>query len=181
VSYTVLDKKSDEIWDVYDKDGNKTGRVHERSRLMAAGDYHLVVHVWKRNRRGEWLIDKRAARDSDDLGGKWETTGGSALAGEDSLTAALREAREELGLELDPAKGTLFRRHLFRNDFDAHTCFVDVWVFEHECHVSEVRLQESETFAVMWATSDKICGMIAMGEFLDGRIYPYFDEMMEDG
>ena len=39
---------------------------------------------------------------------KWETTGGSALAGDDSLTAALRETKEELGIDLDPQKGVLF-------------------------------------------------------------------------
>lgn len=30
----------------------------------------------------------------------WETTGGSAVAGDDSLTAALRETKEELGIDL---------------------------------------------------------------------------------
>ena len=52
--------KPNEIWDVLDEHGNKTGRYTERGRKMATGDYHLVVHIWKYNNKGEWLIDKRA-------------------------------------------------------------------------------------------------------------------------
>ena len=37
----------------------------------------------------------------------WETTAGSALAGDDSLAAVLRETMEETGLTLDPAKGQI--------------------------------------------------------------------------
>ena len=62
---------------------------------MANGDYHIIVHVWKRNGKGEWLIDKRADRGSD-IDGFWETTGGAAIAGDDSLAAALRETKEEM-------------------------------------------------------------------------------------
>ena len=166
-----------EIWDVLDEEGTKTGRFHERGRKIATGDYHLVVNVWKHNGRGKWLIDKRANRDVD-IDGKWETTGGSAVAGDDSLTAALREAKEELGLELDPKKGTLFR-HTARHEDDGYTWFQDVWVFEHDCSLEDVRFQESETCEVMWATADKIREMMASGEFLGDWFYPYFNEMIE--
>ena len=30
-----------ELWDVYNEQGNKTGRLHERGKPMKAGDYHL--------------------------------------------------------------------------------------------------------------------------------------------
>ena len=163
-----------EIWDVLDEFGNKTGRFHERGRKRKAGDYHRVVHVWKHNGKGEWLIDRRTSRETDDLGGKWETTGGSAVAGDDSLTAALREAKEELGLDLDPNKGTLFQCIKYQAHF-----FVDVWVFEHDCPIEAVRFQESETCEAMWATADKIREMMAAGEFLSEWFYPYFDEMVE--
>ena len=63
-----------EIWDVLDKNGNKTGRFHERGRKLTTGDYHLVVQVWKHNGRGEWLIDKRASQRGTSIDGKWETT-----------------------------------------------------------------------------------------------------------
>ena len=167
-----------EIWDVLDKDGNKTGRYHERGRPMASGDYHLCVHVWKHNGRGEWLIDQRAKKSPDDIsGGKWETTGGAAIAGDDSLTAALRETKEELGLELDPAKGVLFRSFA-REGYYGHTYLMDVWVFEHDCTLEDVRFGERETCGVMWANADKIRGLIKDDMFFSD-VDLYFDEMVE--
>ncbi|MDD4496058.1 MAG: GNAT family N-acetyltransferase [Eubacteriales bacterium] len=168
-----------EIWDVLDKDGNKTGRYHERARPMATEDYHLAVHVWKYNGKGKWLLDKRAYRTPDDIGGgKWETTGGAAIAGEDSLTAALRETKEELGIELDPAKGKLFRQ--FANHVsDEHRCLIDVWVFEHDCAIKELHFQTRETCGAMWATADQIRELIRNNEFFS-EARSYFDEMTED-
>ena len=171
-------RKGYEVWDVLDANGNKTGRFHERGKPMATGDYRLVVHVWKHNGRGEWLIDKRAARDTDTLGGKWETTGGSAVVGDDSLTAALREAKEELGLDLNPNKGTMFRR-IINHGNDGHTWLVDAWIFEHDCPIEDVRFQENETCEAMWASVERIREMMATDEFLSEQFYPYFDDMAE--
>jgi 8-oxo-dGTP pyrophosphatase MutT (NUDIX family) len=170
--------KPGEMWDILDEHGNKTGRYAERGRKMATGDYHLVVHVWKRNNRGEWLIDKRAPTRGTSIDGKWETTGGAALAGEDSLTAALRETREELGIELDSQKGTLFNT-TDRHGNDGHTWLQDAWVFEWNGSIEDVYFQESETCDVMWARTDKIREMIGSGEFLSAWFYPYFVEMVD--
>jgi 8-oxo-dGTP diphosphatase len=175
--FTPMEYTPNEIWDVLDEYGNKTGRYAERGRKMAAGDYHLVVHVWKHNSKGEWLIDKRTIRGTS-MDGKWETTGGAAIAGDDSLTAALREAKEELGLDLGPKKGLLFRRTAQHGN-DGHSWLQDAWVFEHDCSIEAVRFQESETCDAMWATTDKIREMMAAGEFLSEWFYPYFEEMAE--
>lgn len=55
----------------------------------------------------------------------WECTGGSALAGEDSLHAAIREANEELEIKLD-SKNASFYKRIKR---DKHPDFCDVWIF----------------------------------------------------
>jgi 8-oxo-dGTP pyrophosphatase MutT (NUDIX family) len=165
-----------EVWDVLDADGNKTGRYHERGKPMASGDYHLVVHVWKHNGKGEWLINRRALNRGTSIDGYWETTGGAALVGDDSLTAALREAKEELGLMLDPKKGTLFHR-IPRHGDDGRTWFQDAWVFEHDCPIEDVQYQKSETCDAMWASADKIREMIASGDFLSDWFYPYLEAM----
>ena len=134
--------------------------------------------MWKHNGKGEWLIDKRVEGRGTSIDGKWETTGGAVLAGDDSLTAALREAKEELGLELDPNKGELFHR-IARHGDDGRKWFQDAWVFEHDCPIEDVRFQENETCEAMWATADKIREMMAAGEFLSEWFYQYFDEMIE--
>ena len=178
IIFTPMFYKPGEIWDVLDENGNKTGRYAERGRKMASGDYHLVVCVWKRNSRGEWLIDKRAPRGMD-IDGKWETTGGCAIAGDDSLAAALRETREELGIELDPDKGTLYQHKACRAD-DGHTWFNDIWVFETECPLEAIRFQKEETCDARWVTADKILEMMASGEFPnEEKYYPSFSEMAE--
>jgi 8-oxo-dGTP pyrophosphatase MutT (NUDIX family) len=82
-----------ELWDVLDEKRNKTGRLHERGKPMKVGDCHLIVQIWIMNGKGEFIIQKRP-------GGKWETVGGCAVTGEDSLSAALRETKEELGIDL---------------------------------------------------------------------------------
>ncbi|MCL2885081.1 MAG: GNAT family N-acetyltransferase [Oscillospiraceae bacterium] len=166
-----------EIWDVLDADGNKTGRYAERGRPMASGEYFLIVHVWKRNAKGEWLIDKRSIRENDDLSGMWETTGGAALAGEDSLTAALREAKEELDIDLKPQDGTLFRSYI--PEIKGHGAFCAVWVFTYNEPIKSMAFDGSEVCDARWATADKIREMQATGEFLGEQVYPYFDEMIE--
>jgi len=176
--FTPMAYKPNEIWDVLDENGNKTGRYHERGRKMSTGDYHLVVHVWKHNSKGEWLIDKRAPKRGTSIDGKWETTGGSAVASDDSLSAALRETKEELGIDLDPNKGKLFRR-IARHGNDGHTWFQEAWVFEWDGSINDICFQEGETCDAMWATADKIREMMATGEFLSEWFYPYFDEMAE--
>ena len=87
-----------ERWDLRDGEGNPTGETMERGEHLKPGQYHLVVHIWIIDGQGRLLIQKRAAhlKLMPDI---WAATGGSAVAGEDSHTAAARELREELGIE----------------------------------------------------------------------------------
>ena len=95
-----------ELWDLYTRDRRLTGETHIRGEKLPPERYHLVVHVWIRNSRGEWLISQRAAsRPTFPL--MWECVGGSVTTGEDSLTGAIREAKEEVGVDLDPASGRM--------------------------------------------------------------------------
>ncbi|MBR5797799.1 MAG: NUDIX domain-containing protein, partial [Clostridia bacterium] len=75
-----------------DENRRPTGRTHLRGVPLPTGDYHLVVLVLLQNDQGECLITRRAPNKG--YPNMWEFTGGSALAGDDSLHAALREAKE---------------------------------------------------------------------------------------
>ena len=164
-----------EMWDVYDFRRRKTGRVHRRGEPMRGDEYHLVVQVWIHNSRGEWLISRRAPGKSEPL--KWEPTGGSVLAGEDSLEGALREAREELGVTLDPARGALFCCARREEPTWANPGFLDVWVFTHDCDIQALRLQREETCEAMWASETDIRAMIAEGRFVPMTEDPYYHDL----
>lgn len=150
----------DEIWDVLDENKQPTGRTHRRGDPMQSGDYHLVVDVWMRRGDGRYLLTRRAPTKGYAL--MWESTGGSAASGEDSLTAALREAQEEAGMVLDAAKGRLVHSYRGRDHFK------DVWVFEHEAELEDVVLQEGETVDCRLATAEEILQL-----YRDRELVPY--------
>ena len=147
----------DELWDIYDEAGNRTGRVQRRGDPFAEGDRHLCVHVWIRDAAGRYLLTKRAPGKA--MAGLWECTGGSALFGEDSLTAALREAREETGLVLDPDNGEM----LFRFSGDHFHC--DVWRFRQDFDLSDIVLEPSETCDFQLADAETIRLLNETGQF----------------
>ncbi len=63
-----------ELLDLYTETRQKTGRAIERGMSLAPGDFHLCVHVWIRNAKGQLLIAQRAEnRKNTPL--KWECPG----------------------------------------------------------------------------------------------------------
>ena len=88
-----------ELWDIYDIDRQKTGKLCRRvdGKALADQDYHLVVHICLFNPQGQLLIQRRQL-DKAGYPGLWDVTAaGSALAGETSAQAAARELFEEMG------------------------------------------------------------------------------------
>jgi 8-oxo-dGTP pyrophosphatase MutT (NUDIX family) len=163
-----LQSAKDEIWDVYDAERNLKGRTHRRADPLRPGDYHLVVHVWLQNSKGELLIQKRAPNKG--YPNMWECPGGSAITGDDSITAAIREVKEETGLDVKPENG----RRIYTFVRDESIC--DVWLFTQDFDVTDVVFQEYETTDAMYATPDKILSMLDKGEFCD---FHYMKDLKE--
>lgn len=153
-----------ELWDLYDRSLQPTGRTHVRGEPVPEGLYHLVVHVWIQNRKGEYLLSKRACGRKDAQ--LWECTRGSALAGESGAAAALREACEELGVALRPENGTLLKT-LFRS-----RSIVEVWLFRHEVELEALVLQRDEVCAARWSPRDEIERMMRSSEMPAALDYP---------
>ena len=159
-----------ELWDLYDRDRKKTGLSQIRGEPIPEGSYHLVVHVWIRNGRGEYLISQRSPdREKDPL--KWECVGGSALMGDDSLSAASREVQEEVGVVLSPNQGkivkTMLREHL--------QDIVDVWLFEYDGKVDISKASTKEVVQAHWMEVEDIRALADKGELQRNLLY-FFDE-----
>ena len=149
-----------EYWDIYDENRNKTGRIHRRGDEMQSGDYHLVIHVCIFNSKNELLIQRR---HPDKIGwpGIWDiSAAGSALQGEDSRMAAIREVKEELGIEIN-LDG--LRPH-FTINFDQG--FDDYWFIEQEIDLKDITLQPEEVVDAKWVQEDELIKLLEDGQFI---------------
>ena len=87
-----------EMWDLYDRNRNMLDRKVERGTKLNDDEYHLVSNAWIRNSKGKFLISQRVEWKSHPL--MWECTGGSVIMGEDTYQGAIREVKEELGIDV---------------------------------------------------------------------------------
>jgi len=166
-----------ELWDILDENGNATGRLHERGKPMNKGEYHLEVWVLIENDKGEYLISQRSPNKT--FPNMWECTGGSAVTGDDSLTTALKEVNEELGIILEPHNGRMIKHGLPCGSAQCHG-LVDVWLFRQNIDISTVTLAPDETCGVMWASRNEINRMIDEGTFATGGIFACMDDLFEE-
>jgi len=157
---------TDERWDVYDSERRLTGRTIRRCDRLGEGEYHLCVHMWITAPDGRFLITQRAPGKG--YAGMWESTGGSALAGEDSLTAALREIKEETGLSPKPSEGRIIMS--IRREHD----FCDVWLFNCDFTLGDIVFQEGETCGARLVAFEELLGMKENGTLVP---FAYLEEM----
>lgn len=172
--------ESKEIWDLYNEKRELTGRDQVRGEEIPRGYYHLVVHVWIRNRCGKYLISQRSAdRPMHPL--KWECVGGSVLKGEDSLTGALRETKEEVGLSLEPKDGKIVRSTIGRIVNGVRfSDIVDVWLFPYDGPVSLEAATTNEAAQIAWLDRQQIKELFDQGDFV-GTLGYFFEEKQLGG
>ena len=155
-----------ELWDLYNEHRELTGRDHIRGEEVPQGFYHLVVHIWIRNSKGEYLISQRSA-DRPAYPLMWECVGGSVTKGEDSLTGALRETKEEVGLTLSPEDGKLVYSVIGRVvNGVKFTDIVDVWLFEYDGPVSLEHATTKEVAQTAWMTKEQIRALFDTGKLV---------------
>lgn len=155
-----------ELWDLYDEHRELTGRDHIRGEEVPQGFYHLVVHIWIRNSKGEYLISQRSA-DRPAYPLMWECVGGSVTKGEDSLTGALRETKEEVGLTLSPDDGKLVYSVVGRVVNGVKFAdILDVWLFAYDGPVSLEQATTKEVAQTVWMTKEQIKELYDTGKLV---------------
>ena len=148
-----------ELWDLYDKEGKRTGEVWERRfgnyRTIPDGRYHLVSDILVQHKDGSFLLTKRDI-DKDVYPGYWEASaGGSAVKGETPEDCAKRELFEETGIicsSFELIKITFSER--------SHTLIYS-YLASVDCDKNSVVLQDGETTEYKWVNCE---GLIEYAE-----------------
>lgn len=88
-----------EYIDIVDQNNNPTGEVKEKLQAHEDGNFHRTAHIWIINDKKELLLQKRSATKKSHPN-CWDISGaGHIRSGESVIDGAIRELKEELGVE----------------------------------------------------------------------------------
>lgn len=185
-----------EYIDLRREDGSLTGEVKERSLVHRDGDLHGTSHVWliryREDRRSADVLLQKRSENKDSFPGSYDiSSAGHIPSGADFLESALRELREELGIQAEAKEliyafthighheaefyGKVFRNHEYSR------------IYLYECGLSEeeMHLQKEEVESVLWMDYRECLERIRRGDLnhciflneferLAGEIEDYF-------
>ena len=148
-----------ETIDILSPHGRATGEVKSKPDVHRDGDLHRSVHVWIVTPRGV-LIQRRSLR-KENHPGLWDVSvAGHLSAGEDAVTAAIREAEEEIGLLLAPGElqhiGTIAERCVLNGGRYIDNEIHEIFLVRRDVDLRELRLQDGEVDEVAIVTLEEL-------------------------
>ncbi len=155
------EKEKREFFDAVDQFGNLLGIDLERGIPHDPSLYHQVVEIITINEKDEILITQR--HPGKRFGSKWECTCGSVLKGESVLKGALRELKEETGIEASESDLKCIAHHL---DDDA---LYSTFVYHTIKNKWNITLQDKETVAYQWVDKSVFYELLNRDEFTPGQ------------
>ena len=142
-----------EYFDIYDEAGNRIGRALRSECHGNPALLHHTSHVVIFHPDGERLLLQKRSKNKDIQPGKWDTAvGGHVDCGEDYLTAARRELREELGVSEFPGELRYLFDSKIRNSIESEDVrvygltFAGPFRFQTE-EIDEIRFWTKEELA----------------------------------
>lgn len=155
----------DELFDVLSDSGESTGQRKRRGDIHRDGDWHASVHIWVARRRlgGMELLLQKRADSKDSYPGCYDAAStGHIDAGEDAISAAIRELREEMGIRARPSELVLlFRRKVSEDNVFHGKRFINNelnWVFLYKGAIPDhaIHFEQEEISAVCWQSAAEI-------------------------
>lgn len=149
-----------EKFDLYNFDRTLSGKIIERGNPVPDGYFRLVVVTFVFNSKGQMLIQQRQ-KNKKNWSNLWDvSSSGHVQAGESSQTGAMRELKEEIGIDYDLNGVAPFLTTSFTHGFN------DYYLIHMDVDPSKLKLQEEEVQAVKWASKEEIFKMIDEGTFI---------------
>ena len=153
-----------EMIDLLNENGQVIGVV-DKAVAHKEGLWHKSVHVWIVNDKDEILLAHRC-KEKTFFPNCWDCSfAGHIGAGESSLSSAIREGNEEIGLELNKSdfeylytfKDKLVWKNKHSNEF------VDVYLIRKNVNLNKLKLQEEEVDDVKWMKTEDFFNEILTG------------------
>jgi len=173
-----------EMIDVLDENGVQTGRIATRDEVHREGLWHKIAAVAVIDSQNRLLLQQRSKTKVTNPE-KWDiAAAGHVDAGEDTLTTAIRETAEEVGIKVAASDFHLVTNYQKVSAHDWHSDkIIDKQIFD--CFVARVpqidikslTLQTSEVQTIKLATLSEFKAMIDAGVMMKRQ--PFYDAIIK--
>ncbi len=154
---------SKEYFDVLDENGNKTGKIKLRNEVHRDGDWHKAVHIWIINDKGDILLQRRCPTKDSNPNMLDISSAGHLTAGDDSLSGAIRELKEELNIDIEPnelqfiktiKRSSKYTSTFINNEFD------DLYILRTTKSIDDMKYQEEEISEIFYVPYKEFKSMV---------------------
>lgn len=143
-----------ELLDIVDKNGAFTGEIVERKKAQELGLLHWEVIIVVVNEKKQILLQKRSANKKH-FPNKWALCSGLVISGESCDEAAVRELKEELGVEFQ-----ISDLHLLEGNLNLTRFYYVITNYDE----SQFVIQKEELSSVKWFDLDEILEKVNSGD-----------------
>ncbi len=148
-----------ELVDVYNNKRESINIKKNRKELVN-GEFRLSCFVFIINDNGEILIQQRLAT-AKKCPNMWEVASGGVNSGETSLEGAIREVKEELGIDIEKKDLMFIGSYARVNDY------VEVFLLKSNIAVSDLKFQKDEVQDAKWVKIEEFEKIIEEGNASD--------------
>ena len=136
--------------DIVDKDGNPTGEIVERNTLHDLKLPHFEVIIFVVNNKKQVLLQKRS-ENKRYYPGKYALCGGLVISKESCNDAAIRELKEEIGIDVKDSDLNILEENLDLTRIYYVLC---------NKKEDEFKIQKEELSLVKWVDIDDVINMV---------------------
>ena len=134
----------------------------ELKKTLTGNKYFMIILLFIENDNKFLLQTTPKQKDSEIA-----TTGGHVEYGYNGLQTTIKEAQEELGLELLPNELNYIDTIKYNN------CFIEIYHTNKIIDTTKLKLQTEEVESVNWYTVDDINELISNNKLRKGNIEPF--------
>lgn len=167
-----------EMFPLCDEDGNFTGELKERTAVHRDGDLHGGSHIWIIEKHAgvtRVLLQKRSD-DKDSFPGCYDCScAGHVDAGENFLSTAIRELKEELSIDArEEELEFLFKQRVggeynFYGERFANNEVNFVYLLKKNVDIEKLTFQKEEIQGLCWKNADEVLEILKKQDERESR------------
>lgn len=167
----------EELIDVLDENGNKTGEILTREQIHKKGLCHRIVVIAIIDAQGNILMQQRSKNKAKNPG-KWDVAAaGHVSSGQTSIEAAMRETLEEVGIKVNEQE--LEYVLTYKNKENVEEDYIDNQIYDcyivkrDKINLRNIKVQESEVEQV------KLCNLKEFNQIIENGNIMKRDKLYE--